>query len=142
MERWQTALAVIAVIVIVGLLFASVTSRGPVLPPDGVSPTPTPTVASPTPTATPIASPTPGNGNRIIILYGALQPAYLQIAVNSVVTWVNQDGVAYEFNVVGPQNFSTGLIGGGQTYQRQFNQSGTYTFKESRYGTNGTILVT
>ena len=95
-------------------------------------PTPTPNVGENPPVfASPLPNPTDAiSTSDVKILYGSFRPQAIRVTVGSTVTWENQDGVIHSITsgTDSPIKFSSGIIGGRQTWSYTFSGPGAYPY--------------
>jgi plastocyanin len=71
-------------------------------------------------------------------------PAYLEIQVGDIVTWVNHDWTYYPHDTVCPGYWSSGLIDVDESVWLMFPFTGTFNYRDSYFyiiGMTGTIVV-
>jgi plastocyanin len=71
-------------------------------------------------------------------------PAYLEIQVGDVVTWVNHDWSYYMHDSVCPGYWNSGLLDVDESASLQFPITGTFNYRDSSFylfGMKGTIVV-
>jgi plastocyanin len=71
-------------------------------------------------------------------------PAYLEIQVGDIVTWVNHDWTYYPHDTVCPGYWSSGLLDVDESVWLMFPFTGTFHYRDSffySYGMTGTIVV-
>ncbi len=120
MDKWVLA-AVAVVVIVVGIAIAYQARVIPFIP-------------GYTPVTNAIIS-------EVSINYASCHPQSINSSVGGIVDWRNGDGASYQFTLTGPENSSSGLIGGGHDYVIKFNKTGTYTLTESRYGFACNVIV-
>ncbi len=94
--------------------------------------TPTPKIGEAPPIFTsPLPNPTDAiSTTDVKILYGSFNPQAIRVTVGSTVTWENQDGVIHSITSMpgSTYNFTSGIIGGRQTWSYTFSGPGTYPY--------------
>lgn len=103
-----------------------------------VLPTPTPTpmpTPSPMPTATPAPAVLTGKQTAVVV-DNRFQPTSLTIAPGTTITWVNNGS---NFHTLSTQDglFSSGALGGGQSFSYTFQQAGNYVLICRQHLLNG-----
>jgi plastocyanin len=118
---------------------APVLEAAPVLEPAPIvvpSPTPTPMpTPSPMPTATPAPAVLTGKQTAVVV-DNRFQPTSLTIAPGTTITWVNNGS---NFHTLSTQDglFSSGALGGGQSFSYTFQQAGSYVLICRQHLLNG-----
>ena len=93
----------------------------------------------------PMPTPAPGMSGQAVISGFAFSPSSLTVAVNTTVTWRNDDSVSHTATADGGSafQFDTGMIGPGATSGGVlFSQVGTFTYHCTVHPSmHGTIVV-
>ncbi len=80
-----------------------------------------------------------GKNDIVHITSSGFSPAYLEIKVNSVVVWVNDDNVIH--TVTSPEGkFDSGDIPPGGAYRHLFEAYGTYNYFCKYHNIEGTVI--
>ncbi len=70
-------------------------------------------------------------------------PATLNIAKGTTVTWTQEDSAQHTVTATSGENFDSGNLNQGQTYSYTFNEAGTVVYGCTNHPTmSGTIIVT
>src|SRR5262249_36547034 len=112
-------------------------------------------VAQPTATATSAAAATPAVHTPAVSITGdtgygsnntfTFDPASITVKVGTAVTWTNQSGVPHTVtsDAGAPTAFTSGTLGGSDTYSFTFTKAGTYHYHCNVHNyMHGTIVVT
>ncbi len=78
--------------------------------------------------------------NTVVIKNYAVTPSTLTIQKGANVTWRNDDSVDHQITS-DSKEFSSPLIGAGDTYTYQFNATGTFPYRCNIHPEQGTIVV-
>jgi plastocyanin len=82
------------------------------------------------------------SGNSVSIVNMSFSPGTITVAINSTVTWTNNDGVAHTVTSTTPGLFDSGSLASGKTFSYTFSVAGTYAYKCSFHSSMlGTIIV-
>lgn len=100
------------------------------------------------PPASPTPTPTTGSGSPVSIVSGAstkassaYAPNPITVAVGGSVTWMNNDSTSHTSTADGGA-WSSGTIGPGASYTKQFSSAGTFTYHCSIHpGMVGSVVV-
>ncbi|MGZ7194174.1 MAG: cupredoxin domain-containing protein [Halobacteriota archaeon] len=95
--------------------------------------------STPSPSSGPVTS--TATQNSVAIQNYAFNPSTLTIQKGANVTWKNEDSVQHDV-VSDASAFSSPLLNKGETYTRQFNSSGTFSYHCTPHSyMKGTIIV-
>ena len=110
------------------------------------TPTPAPTAVHTNPPAATSAAPpagtvAPAAAGAVTIKGFAFQPAALEVAVGTTVTWTNQDTTGHTVTA-DDASFDSGTVNGGATFSQVFNTAGTFAYHCKIHSSmHGTITV-
>jgi plastocyanin len=100
-----------------------------------------PNSAAASPEASPQASPTAGDTAAVSIANVAFDPAQLEVAVGTTVTWTNEEAVPHTVTAVDGA-FDSGTLEQGDTFEETFSAAGTFEYACAIHpGMKGSIVV-